>query len=70
MPKLPVLKPKKIIAILNRHGFQLDHITGSHYIFYHPQKHSTVTVPYHNRDIPKGTLFSILKQVGLSTKDL
>ena len=70
MPKLPVLKPKKIIAILKLHGFRLDHVTGSHHVFYHPQKHSTVTVPLHNRDIPKGTLFSILKQAGLSGKDL
>jgi predicted RNA binding protein YcfA (HicA-like mRNA interferase family) len=29
MPKLPVLSPKKLIKILEKLGFQLDHITGS-----------------------------------------
>ena len=70
MPKLPVLKPKEIITILKNHGFRLDHVTGSHYIFYHPQKHKTVTAPFHNRDIPKGTLLSILKQAGIDRDDV
>jgi len=34
MPKLPSLTPKKLITILKSFGFQLDHTTGSHFIFY------------------------------------
>jgi predicted RNA binding protein YcfA (HicA-like mRNA interferase family) len=70
MSKLPALTSRKIIAVLKRNGFILDYSTGSHYIFYHPQKQSLVTVPYHNKDLPKGTLLAILKQAGLDRKNL
>lgn len=70
MPKLPALTAKKVIAILKNHGFQLHHSTGSHFIFRHPQTNRRVTVPYHIKDLPKGTLLSILKQAGLSKEDL
>ncbi|MDP3778540.1 MAG: type II toxin-antitoxin system HicA family toxin [bacterium] len=69
MPKLPNLTPRKLIAILKKKGFQLDHTTGSHFIFYHPKIKRIVTVPYHPKDLPKRTLHSILKQAGLSIDD-
>ena len=67
MPKTQVLTPKKIIIILKKHGFLLDHATGSHFIFYHPVSRRRVTVPYHSKDLPKGTLRSILKQADIET---
>ena len=70
MPKLPALTPKKIIIILKQNGFLLDHSTGSHFIFYHPATKRRVTVPYHSKDLPKGTLLSILNQSGLTRNDL
>jgi predicted RNA binding protein YcfA (HicA-like mRNA interferase family) len=66
MPKIGSLTSKKIINLLKKNGFQLDHTTGSHFIFYHPQKKLRVTVPYHSKDLPKGTLIAILKQAGIS----
>ena len=70
MPKLPSLTPKKIIRVLEQHGFQLDHSTGSHRIYYHKDTGKRVTVPFHTNDLPLGTLLSILKQAGLSRDDL
>ena len=70
MPKLPRLTPRKIISILKKNGFVLDHATGSHYVFYHPETKRRVTVAYHSKDVPKGTLLSILKQAGLSSEDI
>jgi predicted RNA binding protein YcfA (HicA-like mRNA interferase family) len=70
MPKIPSLTPKQVITLLEQYGFQLDHTTGSHYVFYHPQTKKRVTVAYHSKDIPKGTLFSILKQAGITRKEL
>jgi len=70
MPKLPILKPKKVMAMLERNGFLHKHTTGSPYIYFHPVKRNAVTVPFHNRDLAKGTLLSIIKQAGLSKKDL
>lgn len=70
MPKLPVLNPKKLIKILEKLGFQIDHKTGSHFIYYNFQNKKRVVVPYHVKDLPKGTLVSILKQAGILKEDL
>lgn len=70
MPKLPVLSPKKLIKILENSGFQIDHKTGSHFIYYNFQNKKRAVVPYHAKDLPKGTLLSILKQVGILKEDL
>jgi predicted RNA binding protein YcfA (HicA-like mRNA interferase family) len=70
LPKLPSLTPKKVIRILEKHGFQLDHSSGSHMVYYHPEKRRRVTVPFHRRDIPKGTLIAILKQAGIEKEEL
>ena len=70
MPKLPNLTPKKLIAILTKNGFRLDHATGSHFIFYNSKTKKRTVVPSHAKDLPKGTLLSILKQSGISKDDL
>ena len=70
MPKLPSLTSKGLLKILNSKGFEIDHITGSHYILYHPVSRKRVTLPFHTKDLPKGTLYSILKSAGISKKDL
>ena len=70
MPKLPSFSPKKLIKILKKIGFQLDHTTGSHFIFYNPRTHKRTTIPYHFKDLPKGILINILREAGISKKDL
>lgn len=68
MPKEPSLTPDRIIKILLKNGFELDHQAGSHRVYYNPVTKRRAVVPYHRRDLPKGTLLSILRQAGL--KDL
>lgn len=58
-------KPKEIIQILERNGFALSRTRGSHHMFRHPDGRKTV-VPLHNKDLPKGTLMTIIKQSGIS----
>ena len=70
MPKLPSLTPEKIIKALEREGFVLDRIKGSHHIYYHPETKRRVVVPLHKKDLPKGTLLEILKQAGISKEEL
>jgi predicted RNA binding protein YcfA (HicA-like mRNA interferase family) len=70
MPKLPALKPRQIIKFLEQNGFVLDHTSGSHYIYYHPVSHRRAVVPQRNRDLPKGTLMSLLREAGFSREDL
>lgn len=67
--KLPVLKGDEIARILIKIGFQPDRKRGSHLIL--KKQNKIVVVPIHEgRDIPKGTLLSILKQSGISKKEL
>ena len=70
MPKLKSFSAKEIIKILKQNGFQLDHSTGSHFIFYHRESKTRVVVPYHNKSLPKGTMYSILKQAEIDKDDL
>ncbi len=65
--KLPVLKPKKVIKALERGGFEIHHVTGSHYGL--KKEGSRVTVPHHNRDLKPGTLTSIIEQAGLTVEE-
>jgi predicted RNA binding protein YcfA (HicA-like mRNA interferase family) len=70
MPKLPTLTPREIIKILERKGFVLDRIKGSHHIYLHPESRRRAIVPFHRQDLPKGTLLSILQQAGIDRAEL
>ena len=70
MPKLPILTSKKLLKILQKSGFEIDHATGSHYILYRKEDKKRVVLPFHTKDLPKGTIYSILKSAGLSEKDI
>ena len=69
MNRLPALKPKEVIAILEKASYYIDHITGSHYIMRHPNRPGRISVPYHAKDVKRAVLHSIIKQSGLSQKD-
>jgi predicted RNA binding protein YcfA (HicA-like mRNA interferase family) len=51
--------------MLEKDGWFLDRVKGSHHQFKHPIKKGVVTLPHPRKDIPIGTVNSILKQVGL-----
>lgn len=71
MPKLLSLSPQKVITILEKKGFLLKRVTGSHYIFAHPETKRRVTVPFHSsQDIARGTLIQILEDAGISREEL
>jgi len=55
---------KDVIKRLKNEGWELARIKGSHHQFKHPLKQGLVTVPHPKRDLPKGTLNSIFKQMG------
>ena len=66
MPKLPALKPKQVLKKLKKLGFIEDHTSDSHIIMYHPVSKKRAVVPYHLKDIPKGTLSSLLRETNIS----
>jgi predicted RNA binding protein YcfA (HicA-like mRNA interferase family) len=66
MSRVPSLKPRQIVAALERCGFVVLRITGSHYQMFNEQKRRHTTVPHHNRDLPRGTVAAIIRQAGLA----
>jgi predicted RNA binding protein YcfA (HicA-like mRNA interferase family) len=70
MGNLPSLTPKELIKILERKGFILKRIHGSHHYLINTLSNKIVVVPMHNRDLPKGTLLAILKQAGIDKNEL
>jgi len=70
MSKLPILKPRQLIKILRKLGFNKIRQEGSHIFFKHPDGRTTV-VPFHkSRDIGRGLLRAILGDIKLNPKDL
>jgi predicted RNA binding protein YcfA (HicA-like mRNA interferase family) len=48
MNGLPLVRPRQLIRALQRAGFVVHHVRGSHYYLRHPEKPGLlVTVPYH-----------------------
>jgi len=70
MPKLPTVKPRHIVRFLEQNGFTLDHTLGSHLIYYNATTRRRAVVPQHNRDLPKGTLMSLLREAGFTREEL
>ncbi|AQG77999.1 type II toxin-antitoxin system HicA family toxin [Spirosoma montaniterrae] len=63
--------PKRLITLLEERGWQLQRIKGSHHIYFSEELNRTIPVPMHgNRDMAKGTFFSILKQAGIDRSDV
>ncbi|PIP16950.1 MAG: hypothetical protein COX44_02580 [Candidatus Portnoybacteria bacterium CG23_combo_of_CG06-09_8_20_14_all_37_13] len=67
MPKLPILKAKSLIKALRKLGFVECRQRGtSHLIMKHFDGRRT-SIPVHSsKDIPRGTLGSILRDVDIS----
>jgi predicted RNA binding protein YcfA (HicA-like mRNA interferase family) len=60
------LKYRDIVKLIEHDGWFLKRSSGSHHIYKHPSKPGTVVVAYHGaKDLPEGTVKSILKQAGL-----
>ncbi len=61
MPKRPIDMEREILAA----GWIFKNQTGSHRHYTHPYKSGKVTIPFHNKELPKKTEASIRKQAGL-----
>jgi predicted RNA binding protein YcfA (HicA-like mRNA interferase family) len=63
---LPGLRPREIVAALERLGFVVVRIVGSHYQMFNEHTRRHTSVPHHNRDLPRGTVSAILQQAGVT----
>lgn len=62
--ELPSLTPKQVIKALEKMGFEFFRQKGSHKIYVKGAKQAIV--PFHGKDLKKGTLLQIIKGTGLS----
>jgi predicted RNA binding protein YcfA (HicA-like mRNA interferase family) len=62
------VKYRDVVRLIERDGWFLERVAGSHMQYRHATKPGTVTVPAGGKlgnEVPPGTLNSILKQAGL-----
>ena len=65
--RLPALKPKDVIRALEKAGFYVHHVTGSHQVLKHgADVRLRVVVPWHSKDLKRGTLRGIIESAGLT----
>ncbi|KLT91369.1 YcfA-like protein, partial [Acinetobacter baumannii MRSN 3527] len=55
-----------LIKMIEADGWYEVRVSGSHHHFKHPTKKGLVTIPHPKKDLPNGTVKSILKQAGLN----
>lgn len=70
MPPLPAIPGSRVVNALERQGFKVARVNGSHHILRHPDGRGTTVPVRGNRDVAKGTLRGILSDVGLTIEQL
>jgi len=68
---LPTASGREVVRTLERAGFFIDRVVGSHHMMVHrDDPRRTVTVPVHGaRELKTGTLRSIIRQAGLTVEE-
>ena len=62
---------KRLCKIVERKGWVLRRITGSHHLYENPETKQILSIPVHrNQDLKVGTLKALMKIAQLSEKDL
>jgi predicted RNA binding protein YcfA (HicA-like mRNA interferase family) len=66
LPKIPPLKPRKLIKILEKTGFKVARQKGSHIIMMNDRK-TRIVIPVHpGKDIKPGLIRAIIREAGIS----
>jgi predicted RNA binding protein YcfA (HicA-like mRNA interferase family) len=68
---MKAISGKALCKIVERNCWVLKRITGSHHIYTKEDVAAILSIAVHsNRDLPIGTLKSIIKDAGLTEEDL
>lgn len=59
------IRPEQMEKRILEDGWKFKEQNGSHRKYTHPTKPGKVTIPFHKKDLTKGTENAILKQAGL-----
>jgi len=68
MSKLTIISSKEMVIILKRLGFSEIRQTGSHKLFSRQDGKSTV-IPMHSKDLKRGLIKAILRDIGLTDEE-
>lgn len=70
MTQMPTLKPRQLIKILEELGFVKIRQEGSHIFFKHTDGRTTVVPNHPGKDIGRGLLRAILRDIGIKPQEL
>jgi len=70
MSKLPGLTGKQLIAALNKAGFEIIRVKGSHHFLRHEDRRSTVVPVHAGETLGPGLLSKILRDCDLTRAQL
>jgi len=68
MTKIPIITPQEAFKKLQKGGFCLDRIKGSHYVLRHPNGKQVVIPMHAGKTLKKGTLVNIIKGADLTVE--
>ena len=60
-----IMNSKEIIRQLEKAGWKLRDVNGSHHIYTHPERGGHISVPHPKKDLGVGLVKKLLKQAGL-----
>jgi predicted RNA binding protein YcfA (HicA-like mRNA interferase family) len=60
-----MMRSADLIRELEKAGWVLKRVRGSHHVFVHPQRRGIVVVPHPKRELGVGLVAAIRKQAGL-----
>lgn len=69
MSKLPSLNGKKLISLLQKLGFEVIRIKGSHHFLKHKDGRATVIPVHSNEDLGPGIISKIIRDIELSKEE-
>jgi predicted RNA binding protein YcfA (HicA-like mRNA interferase family) len=68
--RLPAPSAEAVVRALQRAGFSVHRVKGSHHHLRDPDRpRARPVVPVHRGDLPPGTLRTIIKQAGLTVEE-
>ena len=70
MSRLPRTTGRKLLAALDKVGFQVIRVKGSHHLLKHPDGRRTVVPVHHGETIGPGLMSEILRDCQISRDEL
>lgn len=68
MPKLTPVSHSELARKLKRAGFIVIR-TSKHPVYYCRERNLTIPIPMHSGDVPKGTLRTLIRELGISVEE-